>query len=79
MSDVAERCRKVIAELLKVPVERVTPEANFIRDLGMESVQSVELIAAREEEFDIEIDENRAQGNQTVAKAVAEVERLVKG
>jgi len=79
MSDVAERCRKVIAELLKVPAGKVTPEAHFVRDLGMESVQSIELIAALEEEFDIEIDENRAQGNQTVAKAVAEVERLVKG
>ena len=78
MSDVAERCRKVIARLLKVPVERVTPQANFVRDLGMESVQSIELIAALEEEFDIEIDTDRAQGNETVAKAIAQVEETVK-
>ena len=78
MSDVAERCRKVIARLLKVPAERVTPQANFVRDLGMESVQSIELIAALEEEFDIEIDTDRAQGNETVAKAIAQVEETVK-
>jgi len=79
MSDVAERCRKVIAELLKVPVGKVTPEAHFVRDLGMESVQSIELIAALEEEFDIEIDADRAQGNDTVAKAIAQVEETVGG
>jgi len=77
MSEVAERCRKVIAGLLKAPLERVTPQASFIRDLGMESVQSVELIAALEEEFDVEIDEDRAQNNDTVGKAIAEVERLL--
>jgi acyl carrier protein len=79
MSDVADRCRKVIASLLKVSPDKVTPQANFIRDLGMESVQSIELIAALEEEFDIEIDTDRAQGNDTVAKAVAQVEETVKG
>ena len=79
MSDVAERCRKVIAELLRVPVERVTLQAHFVRDLGMESVQSIELIAALEEEFDIEIDADRAQGNDTVAKAIAQVEETVGG
>lgn len=78
MSDVAERCRKVIARLLKVPQEKVTLQANFVRDLGMESVQSIELIAALEEEFDIEIDTDRAQANDTVAKAIAQVEETVK-
>ena len=79
MSDVAERCRKVIAQLLKVPVGKVTPQAHFVRDLGMESVQSIELIAALEEEFDIEIDADRAQGNDTVAKAIAQIEEAVGG
>jgi len=79
MSDVAERCRKVIAQLLKVPVGKVTPQAHFVRDLGMESVQSIELIAALEEEFDIEIDADRAQGNDTVAKAIAQIEEAVSG
>jgi len=77
MSDVAERCRKVIANLLKVPVEKVTPEAHFVRDLGMESIQSVEMMAALEEEFDVEIDEDEAQGNDTVGKAIAYMEKAV--
>lgn len=79
MSDVAERCRKVIARLLKVPLERVALQANFVKDLGMESVQSIELIAALEEEFDIEIDTDRAQGNDTVGKAITQVEEIVRG
>ena len=79
MSDAADRTRKVIASLLKIPVEKVTDEARFVRDLGMESIQSVELVAALEEEFDVEIDEDRAQGNDTVGKAVAYMEELVGG
>jgi acyl carrier protein len=71
MSDTADRTRKVVAELLKVPVEKVTDDADFVKDLGMESIQSVELIAALEEEFDCEIDEDRASANNTVGKAVA--------
>ena len=79
MSATADRVNQVIANLLKVPVEKVAPEANFVRDLGMESIQSVELVAALEEEFDVEIDEDRAQGNDTVGKAVAYMEELVGG
>ncbi len=79
MSEAADRTRKVIADLLKVPVEKVTDEANFVRDLGMESIQSVELIAALEEEFDLEIDEDRAGANDTVGKAVAYMEELAAG
>lgn len=77
MSDVADRCRKVIAQLLKVAPERVTPQAHFVRDLGMESVRFVELLAALEEEFDVEIDEDKAQSNDTVGKATAYIAELV--
>ena len=76
MSDVADRTRRVIASLLKVPVEKVTDEARLVWDLGMESIQSVELIAALEEEFSLEIDEDRAQANDTVGKAVTYMEEL---
>ena len=79
MSDVADRTRKVIAQLLKVSPEKVIDGAHFVRDLGMESIQSVELLAGLEEEFDVEIDEDRAQGNDTVGKAVAYMEELVSG
>jgi len=53
---ILERTRKVIADLLKIPVAKVTEKAHMVKELGMVSVQSVELIAALEEEFDIEID-----------------------
>lgn len=77
MSATADRVRKVIAQLLKVPVEKVVDGAHFVRDLGMESIQAVELLAALEEEFDVEIDEDRAQGNDTVGKAIVYMEELV--
>lgn len=79
MSEAADRTRKVIVDLLKVPLEKVTDEAHFVRDLGMESIQAVELIAALEEEFDLEIDEDRAGSNDTVGKAVAYMEELAAG
>lgn len=66
---VLERTRKVVAGLLEVPVEKVTDTAHFVKDLGMESVQSVELIAAFEEEFDIEIEQDEVASIFTLDKA----------
>ena len=77
MSQVADRTRKVIAKLLKVSPEKVTDKSHFVRDLGMESIQAVELLAALEEEFDVEVDEHRAQSNDTVGKTIAYMEELV--
>ena len=73
--NVEERVRKVVCRLLKVPPEKVTPRAHFIRDLGMESIQSVELIAALEEEFGCEIDEDEVADNDTFEKAVKYMEK----
>lgn len=71
MTDAAveDRVRKAVAELLKVPEEKVTASAHFVRDLGMESVQSIELIAAFEEEFDIEIEQDEVASIFTVDEA----------
>ena len=63
------RVRRVVAELLKVPEAKVTPTAHFVRDLGMESVQSVELIAAFEEEFDLDIEQDEAAEIFTLERA----------
>ena len=63
------RVRKVIADLLEVPEARVAPTAHFVRDLGMESVQSIELIAAFEEEFDLDIEQDDVLGILTLEKA----------
>jgi acyl carrier protein len=80
MSDAAveERVRKVVAELLKVPEEKVTPSAHFVKDLGMESVQSIELIAAFEEEFDLDIEQDEVASIFTVEGASAWIEEAIK-
>ena len=79
MSDVADRVRKVVAETLKVDLARVTHAARFVEDLGAESMQSVELVAAFEEEFDIDMDEQEALGVKDVSLAVEFIERIVHG
>ena len=77
MSDTADRVKKVVAEVLKVDPSRVTDEARFVEDLGASSMESVELIAAFEEEFDIDIDEQAALGVKTVGHAVTFIEELL--
>ncbi len=69
-SDVRERVIKVVAETLKMEPAQITDGSKFVEDLGAESMQSVELIAAFEEEFDIEMDEEEALDVKTVGKAV---------
>lgn len=77
MSDVAQRVKHVVTTTLKVDAARVTDDARFIEDLGAESIQSIELIAAFEEEFDIDMDEEAATGVKTVAGAVEFIEDLL--
>ncbi len=68
--EVRERVIKVVAETLKLDAAQIKDESKFVEDLGSESMQSVELIAAFEEEFDIEMDEEEALDVKTIAKAV---------
>lgn len=70
MSDTAQRVMKVTAEVLKIDLARVNKDARFVEDLGAESMQSIELVAAFEEEFDIEMDEQDALGVKTVGDAI---------
>ncbi len=70
MSDVEKRVREVVARTLKVDPSFVTDEARFVEDLGAESIQSVELVAALEEEFDIEMEDEEALAVKTVGKAI---------
>jgi acyl carrier protein len=78
MASTLERVQKVAAELLKVPVSKVKPEARFVQDLGADSMQSVELVASFEEEFGIEMDEAAALAVKTVGDAVAFIEQSLK-
>lgn len=68
--DTRARVIKVVAETLKVDESRVQDQSRFVEDLGAESMQSVELIAAFEEEFDIEMDEEEALDVKTVGRAI---------
>jgi len=77
MSDVETRVKKVVARTLKVDLPRVTHDARFIEDLGAESMQSIELIAAFEEEFDIEMDEEAAVTVKTVGGAIAFIQNVI--
>lgn len=77
MSDIAQRVKNVITQTLKIEPGRITDDARFIEDLGAESMQSVELMAAFEEEFDIELDEEAALAVKSVGKAVDFFENML--
>ena len=77
MSEVESRVKEVVARTLKVDVGRIAGDARFVEDLGAESIQSVELVAAFEEEFDIEMDEEEALDVKTVGKAVEFIEKML--
>lgn len=79
MSDVADRIKKVTAETLKVDPSRVTDESRFVEDLGASSMESVELVAAFEEEFDIDMDEQAALSVKNVGDAVNFIQKIVEG
>lgn len=70
MSTVAERVKKIIVEQLGVNDTQVTAEASFVDDLGADSLDTVELVMALEEEFDIEIPDEAAEKITTVQQAV---------
>jgi len=70
MSDNVERVKKIVAEQLGVNEEEVTNEASFIDDLGADSLDTVELVMALEEEFDCEIPDEQAEGITTVQQAI---------
>ena len=70
MSDTAERVKKIVVEHLGVEEDKVVEKASFIDDLGADSLDTVELVMAFEEEFGVEIPDDAAETIQTVADAV---------
>jgi acyl carrier protein len=70
MADVAGKVKNIIVEQLGVTPEQVTPEASFIEDLGADSLDTVELVMALEEEFDVQIPDDEAEKITTVQQAV---------
>jgi len=70
MATVDERVKKIIAEQLGVEEDEVVPEASFVEDLGADSLDTVELVMALEEEFEIEIPDEDAEKILSVGKAL---------
>ena len=70
MSDVADRVKKIVVEHLNVEAEKVTENASFIDDLGADSLDTVELVMAFEEEFGVEIPDDAAEKISTVKDAI---------
>ena len=74
MSDVAEKVKAIIVDKLGVDESEVTNDANFINDLGADSLDTVELIMEFEKEFDIQIPDDKAEAIATVGDAVSFIE-----
>ena len=75
MSDIAERVKKIVVEHLGVEEAKVTEDASFIDDLGADSLDTVELVMAFEEEFGIEIPDDAAESIVTVGDAVKYIDK----
>ena len=69
-TEVQQRVKQVVSKVLKMDVGEIRDEANFIFDLGADSMQSLEMIAGFEEEFNIEMDQEKALEVQTIDGAV---------
>lgn len=78
MSDVEQKVKNIIVEKLTVDENEVTPEAEFNKDLGADSLDTVELIMEFEKVFDLRIPEPEAEKIKTVGDAVAYIEAHVK-
>ena len=70
MSDVADRVKKIVIEHLGVDKDKVVESANFIEDLGADSLDTVELVMAFEEEFGCEIPDDAAENISTIKNAI---------
>ena len=71
MSDTLEKVQAIVVEHLGVEADKVTASASFIEDLGADSLDTVELVMALEEEFDLEIADEDAEKISTVNEAVS--------
>tara|TARA_B100000749_G_scaffold145331_1_gene111534 strand:+ start:383 stop:643 length:261 start_codon:yes stop_codon:yes gene_type:complete len=75
MSDIAERVKKIVVDHLGVDADKVVESASFIDDLGADSLDTVELVMAFEEEFGVEIPDDAADSILTVGDAIKFIEK----
>ncbi|HDN86167.1 MAG TPA: acyl carrier protein [Candidatus Omnitrophica bacterium] len=78
MNNIEERVKEIIAEQLGVKKEEIRPESSFVDDLGADSLDTVEIVMALEEEFGIEIPDEDAEKISTVGEAIQYIENKVK-
>ncbi|MFB2769123.1 acyl carrier protein [Pelatocladus sp. BLCC-F211] len=76
-ADIFEKVKEIVVEQLGVEPEQVTPQANFANDLNADSLDTVELVMALEEEFDIEIPDEAAEKITTVQEALDYINKEV--
>lgn len=76
MSDIKEKVKSIIVEQLGVEADKVTDSAQFIEDLGADSLDTVELVMAFEENFDIDVPDEEAEKLRSVADVVAYIEKV---
>jgi acyl carrier protein len=74
MSDIEDRVIEIVVDHLGVDEDDVSPSSNFVDDLGADSLDTVELVMAFEEEFDIEIPDDSAEDIQTIQDAIDFIE-----
>jgi acyl carrier protein len=75
MSDIADRVKKIVIEHLGVEEDKVIDSASFVDDLGADSLDTVELVMAFEEEFSIEIPDDVAEKITTIKDAIGHIEK----
>lgn len=78
MASIKERVIKIVADQLGVEEEKIVPEASFVDDLGADSLDTVELVMALEEEFDAEIPDEEAEKITTVQETIDYIESCAK-
>jgi acyl carrier protein len=79
MASVEEKVKQIVVEQLGVDEAEVTPSASFVDDLGADSLDTVELVMAFEEAFDIEIPDEDAEKIRTVKDAIDYIDKHAKG
>ena len=79
MSTIEDRVKKIVVEQLGVTEDQVVPDASFVDDLGADSLDTVELVMALEEEFDTEIPDDEAEKITTVKQAIEFVQANATG
>jgi acyl carrier protein len=78
MQDVQQKIHAILIEKLGIPDSQITPDASFVRDLGIDSLDYAELVMEFEQTFDIRIPDDDAEKMQTIGQAVAYIEAKIK-